>query len=203
MKPRSDKWLRVPLAVAALAGCATADPTTAVVDNGYAAHDADPSTDVTAYKAWWSVALFPEPVAAGQSSDPIRVVPGNDFAYALLAPGWDPATGSTPASLIPVQTTQRISVDRGETLHILLSDSTTIGNCASGRPLSTEEAAFIVDRIFPGDFAGVVYDPSTCVATPIAEDAGTDARDAAGDEPSIGDGSDADSGGVVLDGSSG
>lgn len=183
MKRREDSWLRVPFAVAALAGCETADPTTAVVDNGYApAHDADPSTDVTVYKAWWSVALFPEPVAAGQTSAPIRVVPATDFGYALLAPGWDRRAGSTPDVLIPVRTTQRISVDRGETLHILVSDSTIVGNCASGQPLSTEDAAFIIGRIFPRDFAGVVYDPSTCSRAPIAVDAGMDASDAAGDE---------------------
>ena len=180
MNLRKASWLRVSFAVAALAGCETADPTMALVDNGYAASpDADPSTDVTVYKAWWSVALFPDAVPAGQTSAPVRVVPGTDLAYALLAPGWDPVSGSTPVVLVPVQTKQKLSVDRGEALHILISDATTIGNCASGQPLSMEDAAFIVDRIFPGDFAGVTYDPATCSTTPIAEDAGIGTRDAA------------------------
>jgi hypothetical protein len=170
MTRRGDTWLVALLAVAALAGCETADPTTAVVENGYSpAVDADPSAGVTVYKAWWSVALFADPVAVGQTSAPVRVVPGTDLAYALLAPGWNPASRSKPTVLIPVQTAQKMSVDRGDTLHILFADGTAIGNCAFGSPLSTEDAAFIVERIFPGDFAGVAYDPATCSATPIAD----------------------------------
>jgi hypothetical protein len=178
MKGRNHVWLRVPFALVALAGCETADPTMAFVDNGFPlGPDADPSTQVTVYKVWWSVALFSEPVPPGEISAPVRVVPGTDVAYALLAPGWDPASGSTPRVVVPLQTTQKVSVERGETLRILIADRTTMGNCASGNPLSVEDATFIVDRIFPGDFAGVRYDPATCSATPIADSGAPDGGD--------------------------
>jgi hypothetical protein len=150
-------------------GCETSDSTSAVVINEYPAG----ATAVAVYKAWWSVALFADPVAAGQASDSVRVVPGTDYAYALLAPGWNPTTGTPPAALIPVRTAVRLSVERGDTLSIVISDGATVGNCSANSPLSAEDASFIVERIFPGEFAGVVYDPATCTAVPVA-DAGGD-----------------------------
>jgi hypothetical protein len=173
------RWLAALLA-SALAGCETADATYAVVENGYEA-DAGPTTATVVYKTWWSVALFPEPVAAGETSAPVRVVPGADFAYALLAPGWNPGGADMPALFVPVRTTAKLSVERGGTLRVAISDATAIGNCAAGEPLSADDAAFIVDRIFPGEFTGMTYDPATCTSTPVTEDAGSsgDASDAA------------------------
>ena len=162
-------WFIAPLLAV---GCETSDPTSAVVINEYPA-GGDPSTAVTVYKAWWSVALFADPVAAGQASDSVRIVPGDDYAYALLAPGWDPTTGTPPPALIPVHTVVRLSVERGNTLDIAISDRATVGNCSANSPLSAEDASFIVERIFPGEFAGVVYDPATCTAVPLT-DAGSD-----------------------------
>jgi hypothetical protein len=159
------KWLAGFLVLSALSGCETADPTIAVVDNGYAAD--------AIFKAWWSVALFPDPVAAGQTSEPERVVPGTDVAYALLAPGWDPAAKDKPPTLVPIRTKAKLTVDRAGTLRVMISDATTVGNCAAGNPLSADDAAFIVDRIFPGEFAGMTYDPSTCTGRPVREDAGS------------------------------
>jgi hypothetical protein len=153
-------------------GCETSDPTSAVLNNEYPA-GGDPSAAVAVYKAWWSVALFAAPVAAGAASDSVRVVPGSDYAYALLAPGWDPTSDTPPAALIPVRTAVELAVDRGDTLSIVISDSTTVGNCSAGKPLAAEDASFIVERIFPGEFVGVAYDPATCTAVPVA-DAGGD-----------------------------
>jgi len=51
--------------------------------------------------------------------------------------------------------------------------ATTLGDCAAGHPLSTDDARFIVERIFPAEFSAVSYDPATCTAAPI-EDGGTD-----------------------------
>jgi hypothetical protein len=154
----------------AFSACSTSDPTQAVVDNGYPAlpDGGDPATQTVVYASWWSVTLFSTPVPAGAESDPARAVTSTDFAYAVLAPGWDPSS------------TTALHADRGDTLHIVVSDATVIGNCAAGKPLSQEDADFITQRIFPGLFSGVSYDAAKCVATTIPVDAGNDAAPDAG-----------------------
>ena len=73
-----------------------------MLSNRYpAASDASSADSMPVYQGWWSVAQFPDPVAAGQVSDPVRVVEGSDYGYALLAPGWDPASSTPPATLVP------------------------------------------------------------------------------------------------------
>jgi hypothetical protein len=147
-----------------LAACNTSDPTSALLLNEYPPNATSSTASTTVYKGWWSVALFPDPVLAGQTSDPERAVPGTDYGYALLAPGWDPSSGTPPTGLIPVRSTEKLSVVRGNTLNFLVSDSRTLGNCAGGQALSQEEADFITQRIFPGEFANLNYDATTCTA---------------------------------------
>ena len=48
----------------------------------------------------------------------------------------------------------------------------------------------MTQRIFPGDFANVTYDAATCIATPLAADAGEDA-DASLPDASLDGGTDA------------
>jgi hypothetical protein len=151
-----------------LPACETSDATQAVFDNEYPVSDAGASASVTLYRGWWSVAQLSEPVLAGAESDPLRVVQGSDYAYALLAPGWDPESGSPPATLLPVRTSAKLSVARGDTLRITISDATAVGNCAAGLPLSQADADFITQRIFPGEFAGQSYDAASCTASPIS-----------------------------------
>ncbi len=168
----------------AFCACNTSDPTQAVVDNGYPAtpDGGDPATQTVVYASWWSVTLFSTPVPAGAESDPARAITSTDVAYAVLAPGWDPSSTTAPTTLIPVKTATPLHAERGDTLHIVVSDATVVGNCAAGKPLSQDDADFITQRIFPGLFAGVTYDASTCVATPIPADAGGEAgSDAAPD----------------------
>ena len=149
------------------AGCDTADPTSAVVDNGFPAVDADlPETYV--YKVWWSVTLFADPVAPGGSSDVNRVVAGREYAYALLAPHWSPSLGAPPAQLIAVKTKHPITAARGDAVHIVIADGTIDGDCAADSHLSQADADLITTAIFPGDFAGATYDPGTCTVTAIA-----------------------------------
>jgi hypothetical protein len=149
------------------AACETPDPTKAVVDNAY------PGTVV--YKAWWAATLFNDPVRPGESSDEQRSVPETDVVYALLAPGWDPESGSPPVKLIAVKSKTAISAPRGDTLHIVFSDQTFAGNCAVGQPLSQEDADFITQRIFPGELANATYDARTCAPRVPASDPGADA----------------------------
>jgi hypothetical protein len=153
------------------AACDTPDPTSAVVENAYPVTD-DPRSQIAVYEAWWAATLFAEPVAAGAASEQERSVPESDFAYALLAPGWDPASGTPPARLVVARSKQKLAAPRGDTLRIVVSDATFAGNCAAGQPLSQEDADFITQRIFPGAFAGSSYDAKTCTTSPLA-DAGT------------------------------
>ena len=157
-----------------LSGCATSDPTSAVLLNQYpgAADASTSNTSVTVFQAWWTVALFADPVLAGQISDPVRVVQGTDYAYALLAPGWEPASGTPPPQLIPIRTSQKLTAARGDTLNIAISDATTLGNCLAGSSLSQADADFITQRIFPGPFSDSIYDPMTCTSSVGPEGAG-------------------------------
>lgn len=142
------------------------DPTTAVVENGFpAAVDGGTSSKTTVFKVWWSTTLFPTPVAPLTSSEVERTVPATDFAYALLAPGWAPEDGGRPSRLVPVRSVAKLSVATHDRLLIAVSDDTFVGNCAAGKRLSDEDARFVVERIFPGDFAGSLYDPTTCETT--------------------------------------
>ena len=150
-----------------LAGCSTSEPTSAVLSNRYpAASHAGSADSMPVYRGWWSVAQFPYPVAAGRTSDPVRVVEGTDYAYALLAPGWDPASSNTPATLVPVRSAQKIGVARGDLLTFVVAADVTSGDCAAGKPLAQEDADFITQRIFPGAFAEQSYDASQCRTYP-------------------------------------
>jgi len=149
------KKLLALLTMMALAGCDTEDATSAVVDNDFPQlGDAGAPDSVVVYKVWWSSSLFEAPVAPGGESDSTRVVTNSDIAYALLAPAWDPSSGVAPTYLIPVMTTQPLFVARGGTLHIHLSSSTVQGICdaSPSQPLTQDQADFITQRIFPGDF---------------------------------------------------
>lgn len=160
----------------AFTGCDTEDPTTAVVDDGYPVLDdgGDVTKQVTVYKVWWVTSLFLDPVVPGAESAAQRTVPANDHAYALLAPGWDPASSTPPTNLVPVRSATTLTVKRGDTLHITVSDGTFVGNCAAGKSLSQDDADFITQSIFPGDFAAVTYDAKTCASTPLPSDGGAD-----------------------------
>ena len=155
--------------------CETPDPTKAVVENDY---PMTPGASIVVYRAWWAATLFDDPVAPGETSDEERSVPESDFVYALLAPGWDPASGSPPTRLVAMKSKQKLAATRGDTLRIVVSDGTFAGNCAANQPLSQEDADFVTQRIFPGAFANVVYSAQTCASLvpapdPVA-DAGTD-----------------------------
>ena len=155
------------LLLAFAAACETPDPTKAVVENAY--------SGTVIYKAWWAATLFDAPVLPGEASDEQRSVPETDFVYALLAPGWDPDSGSPPARLIAVKSKQKLVANRGDTLHIVVSNGTFAGSCDAAQPLSQEDADFITRRIFPGDFANVTYDARMCASLVPAPDPAADA----------------------------
>ncbi len=159
-------------ALLTLGACETSEPTTAVIDNAYpavvAADGGVASEEVVVYQAWWAATLFDAPVRAGASSELRRTVPESDIVYAVLARGWDPASGLPPTRLVAVRSRGEITAKRGETLHIVVSPATFEGDCASGAPLSQADADFVTERIFPGAFANVTYDAATCTATASA-----------------------------------
>ncbi len=154
-------------ALLSLAACGTETPTQAVAVNGYArpASRAGTSDEITVYRVWYATTLFRVPVAPGSTSDPIRTVPGRATAYAVLAPGWDPSSSKEPTTFVPVKSKRSLSVARGDTLELIVSDRTFTGRCGGSEPLDASDAEFITQRIFPGEFEGVTYDPATCTST--------------------------------------
>jgi len=162
--------------------CDTETATYAAVENGFAElpDGGNLATRIIVYKTWWETTLFTEPVLPTATSGELRTVPERDTAYALLAPGWDPESGGPPTTLIPVRSKELLAVGRGEVLRILVSDATFSGNCAANQALSQEDADFITQRIFPGEFAELTYDAKTCTAASVKEgkDGGVDAAEA-------------------------
>jgi hypothetical protein len=170
---RSDALrLAAGLALALLAspGCDDA-PTTAVVANGYPVAG-DVADTMTVFKVWWAPTLFPDPVPPGEASETERTIPGSDFAYALLAPGWSAESATPPPRLVALKSTRALTAVAHERLAIPVSDDAFTGNCAAGSTLAEADARLIAERIFPGDFAGASYDPATCTSTPAPPDAG-------------------------------
>jgi len=174
--------------LAAIAGCDDA-PTTAVVENAFETPaDAGAAGAMTVYEVWWGATLFPYPVGPGATSEVERTVPTDEFAYALLAPGWSPGAGGRPPRLVAARSRAKLTVPLHGRLEIAVSDDTFLGDCAGGGPLDADDARLVVERIFPGPFAGVTYDPATCTTTAVSADASPDATsdaspDAAPDPP--------------------
>lgn len=181
---------------AAFAACETETPTTGVVVNAYPAppDGGDPAKQTVVFKTWWVATYFPDPVPGGAESSEVRTVPASDFAYAVLTKDWDPASATPPTTFIALKSKAPISAARGNVLHITVSDQTFTGNCDAKQPLSQDDADFITQRIFPGQFAKVTYDAKTCTSTPVvSDDGGADGGDEGGAEGGPdggGDGSD-------------
>lgn len=169
------------IAGALILGCSN-NPTTAVVENRYpVAHDGGSSTGTTVFKAWWVTTLFPTPVRPGATSETERTIPGSDYAYVLIAPGWVPDSDLLPARLIALKSISKLSATEHSLLTIAVSDEGFAGNCAAGSTLDADDARLIVERIFPGEFAGVTYDPATCASTPATADGSAPDGQASGD----------------------
>jgi hypothetical protein len=182
----------------ALVACDTETATTCLVENGYPAVPPEgPSANQTiVYRAWWVATYYAEPVPGGASSTEERAVPAIDFAYALLAPGWDPASAAPPSKLIVVKSKAPLGIARGETLRIVVSDQSFAGSCAAQQPLVQAEIDFITQSIFPGEFAGATYDARTCTTILAAPNGGASAESDGGaaSEAGPGDGSASDGG---------
>ncbi len=123
------------------------DATTIVVDNAY--------TDQTLVdEVWWSQTLVPDQVAPGGESPVYRTTPALETAYVVAERG---------GNVFVARTTTPLGVDRSAELHVVISPDTIVGDCAtSNSRLTQPEADFITQSIFPGRFAGAVYDAATC-----------------------------------------
>jgi hypothetical protein len=157
--------------LALAAGCDQGPHTAVILYNGYSSSAPAP---LVVYAAYWENIAFPTPVDPGASSPPQVAEPtSGDTAYVVLAPGWDPELSATPSSLVVMQSRNPIAVDFNDTLTITVDDADFIGNCASGSPLPQDEADFITQRVFPGDFASMRYDAATCTLTPTVDGGGS------------------------------
>jgi hypothetical protein len=152
------------------AGCDHSGTPAVVLDNEYPASGAEP---LVVYAAAWQAVSFSSPVPPGTSSDLLATVAASDnTAFVVLAPGWDPASASTPTSFVVMQSVAGYGVHLGETLHIPVNDTTFAGDCAAGRTLTQPQADFITQLVFPAVFAGLAYDAATCTTT-ATSDAGS------------------------------
>lgn len=141
--------------------------TDVVFDNRYPASSAIP---LVVYRAQWQAVWVDASIPPGSSSaGQISVPASTNTAYVVLAPGWDPASSSVPASFVVMQSTGGFDLHLDTTLHIPIDDTTFTGNCASGSFLSQAQADFITQFIFPGDFASLRYDAATCTTTRIGD----------------------------------
>lgn len=152
------------LASLSVAGCDT--PSTHIVfDNRYSQEAAVP---LVVYDALWVASSLPAPLLPGASSGPLGTVPASaNTVYAVLAPGWDPASGSLPASLVASQSRSGFAVELDGTTHVPIDDTTFAGNCAAGSPLTQEQADFLTQRVFANHFAGLAYDAATCTTSSV------------------------------------
>lgn len=149
------------LALAPLASACDAPQTFVVVDNRYA-----PSTALVVYRAFWQAVPFVNPIAPGASSDKQSTTAASaNLAWVELAPGWDPASGAPPPSLVVLQSRAGFAVRLDDTLHIPVDDTSFAGNCAAGSALPQDQADFIAGRVFAADFAGLRYDAATCTTS--------------------------------------
>ena len=168
-------WRRAGTAalVTLVAGGCGGPSTDVKIENGYPATS---STPMVVYDAFWQgVSFAGDNVVPGASSAPQPAVPtSGDTAYVVLAPGWNPSGSAPPSSFVVLESRSTFSLQLGNTLTIPVDDSTFAGNCAAGSHLTQDEAMLITQRVFPGDFASVTYDPSTCTLAPI-DDAGVEA----------------------------
>lgn len=147
-----------------VAGCDHAPVTTVAVVNGYAPSAPRP---LVVYRAYWHAISFADPVLPGSPSEPQDTVAASaNTAYALLAPGWDPTSGTSPDSLVVLQSRAGFEVHLDTALQIVVDDTTFVGNCAVGSVLSQEQADFITQLVFPTEFAPFSYDAATCTTTP-------------------------------------
>jgi len=130
-----------------LAMCGCDDATTIVVDNAY-------TDDTVVDEVWWSQTLVPDQVAPGSESPAYRTTPALETAYVVAERGGNVFVART---VIP------LGVNRSAELHVVVSPQNIVGDCAfSSARLTQPEADFITQRIFPGRFAGAVYDAATC-----------------------------------------
>ena len=166
----------VSIALVGAVACDTETPTVVVVDNDHppVPDGGDPTAEMTVFKVWWVTSLLPDAVSPESEGLAQRTVPNTDFAYALLASGWDPLSPTPPTRFIAERSAVKLSAARGDTLHVHVSDDTFVGDCAAGKPLSQDDADFITQRIFPAEFAGMTYDATTCLATASPANAGVD-----------------------------
>ncbi len=128
--------------------------TTLIVENGY--------DNASVYRVWYGATLVTEPVAPEGESAPLRAAPGSSIAYALVAPGWRPDSGSPPPRLIVLQSRSEVDASRSTVVRLRVDDRLFDGDCASRQPLSQQDADAITQRVFPGQFMGTTYDAATC-----------------------------------------
>ena len=155
---RQPRTMPAVVALCALLGCDSVSETKVLVENRYPAQSRLP-----VYHAFWQAVLFTTPIPPGAASEAQFSVPASpNTAYALLAPGWDPASADAPTSFVVLRSRSGFELHLNGALRIPVDDETFAGNCQAGSLLSQEECDFVTQRVFAGDFVGLTYDAASC-----------------------------------------
>jgi hypothetical protein len=159
----------IALVFAFASGCKPPSNTTTfvVLENDYPA-----SSGVVIYDAYWQAVSFEDagPLPPGSSSVPESTVPCSaNTAYAILAPGWDPTSNTSPTTFVVLESKEGYGVAVGETVDIPVNDASFAGSCAAGSFLTQSQADFVTQFVFSSVFAGLRYDAATCTTTPIGD----------------------------------
>ncbi len=170
--PPARRLLALALAPLAIA-CGDTPHTTVVLENHYPTSAASP---LVIYDAFWhSVSFQGSPLSPGAAAEPplvdgaaqLVVPTSGATAYAVLAPGWDPASTTPPTKLVVLQSRGQYALHLNGTLRIVVDDTSFAGDCAAGDPLPQAQADYITERVFPADFAGLQYDAATCTVSAL------------------------------------
>lgn len=160
------------LVVATCVACGDTPHTHVALDNAYPA-----SSKLVVYEAFWQAVPFGQATSPPSNAIPpgassglqSTVAASNNTAYVVLAPGWDPAGGTAPTSLVVMESKSGFAVHWNDTLHIPVDDAHFVGNCAAGSKLPQKDADFVTQLVFPGTFASFRYDAATCTVTPSGD----------------------------------
>lgn len=157
-------------ALLAVSGCDTPH-TSVIVENRYSTSEPTP---FVVYKAHWLATRFEDPLLPGEvSAEQTSFSASPNTAYALIAPGWDPAAGA-PTSFLLLQSRGDFALSFNDTLRIPIDDAHFTGNCAVRSRLTQEQAEFIAQQVFPSDLSSFKYDALTCKTSINPADGGAD-----------------------------
>jgi hypothetical protein len=140
---------------------------TVVLDNRYPSTSGEPQFVYRAQfmQAQWDTAVPPQSSSVPEST----LETSGDWAYVLLAPGWDARMDAGPQSFVVLKSYETIAAGAGKDVRIAIDDTTFRGRCAAGSFLTQVEADAITNAFFSDALDGFVYNASDCTTTKVSD----------------------------------